>query len=390
MDEESPVRKRRLSGVDAAFLYLESEDLPLSVAGVFIFDGPIPFGKFVRTVESRLDLFPRCRQIVVPSPFNLSYPTWEDAPRFDIRQHIFRTRLEAPGGEAELEAFAGRMLSRVMDRGQPLWDVHVIEGLKDGRGALLVRLHHALADGISGGALVARLFLDATPEGSPAVPKPRARKRPRPVPKPSVEAAIASGIRSSLEHLVAAEAGLLEIARKLDGNLLKEIAGLLPELVGAVERLPFNKPCTGERKFCWAEFDLSEMQAVRAAAGGSINDVVLTVLTRAIARYVELHGQSVTKRLIRVVCPVSLRQDNGDSMGNRLSFLPVVLPMDVEDPVRMLQGVTVRTAAMKKARAADMVALVANWLGVALPAVQAMLWRGITQVSLPLPLFNII
>jgi hypothetical protein len=118
--------------------------------------------------------------------------------------------------------------------------------------------------------------------------------------------------------------------------------------------------------------------------------VVLTVLTRAIARYVELHGQSVVNRLIRVVCPVNLRRDNGESPGNQIAFMPVVLPMDVKDPAGMLQAVAARTAMMKKARAADLVTLAASFLGAAPPPVQAMLWRSISQVMLPLPLFNII
>ena len=171
---------------------------------------------------------------------------------------------------------------------------------------------------------------------------------------------------------------------------MKETASLLPEMLGAVERLPFNKPCGGERKFCWADFDFSEAQAIRAAAGGSINDVVLAVLTRAISRYVVSHGQTVAKRLIRVICPVNIRREDDKTAGNQISFLPVVLPLDLEDPVRMLKAVTARTAIMKKSRAADLVALAASWLGVAPPPVQKMLWRGISDVMLPLPLFNLI
>jgi diacylglycerol O-acyltransferase / wax synthase len=392
METQGSVPSPRLSGLDASFFYLERKEIPLHMAGVFVFDGPLRCDEFLRRIDAQLHLIPRYRQIVVAPPFNLGYPTWEDDPKFDIRRHIFRVRLDRPGGQAELEALSGRIVSRLMDRSKPLWDIHVVDGLKGGRGALIVRIHHSLADGIAGAALVLKVMLDPTPEGSRATLKPLTRTPRRPVAKPSLTAAIACGIGSSLGHLIDAEAGLLAVGQALlsDRSALKGAVGLLPELVRVVERLPFNKPCSGDRKFCWAEFDLSEVQAIRAAAGGRINDVILTVLTRALAHYVQLHGQAVEKRLIRVICPVNLRQDKGESLGNQVSVLPVMLPLDVENPVRMLEVVAARTAAMKRARAADLLAIVAGCLGVIPPPVQAMLWRGISTVMLPFPLFNII
>lgn len=388
---QTSVPGRRLNGVDAAFLYLERKELPLSVAALLVFDRPVPFKRFIDTVDSRLPLLPRYRQVVVAPPFDAGYPTWEDDPQFDIRRHIFRARLDPPGGEAELEAFASRILSQMLDRGKPLWDIHVISGLKGGRGALLVRVHHCLVDGISGAALI-KAMLDPTPGGSQEIRSPRARSAGVTAPQPSLAEAIISGIRTSLDHLISAEAGVLRFFETLlaDQGAVKDIALLLPELMCAVERLPFNKPCTGERKFCWAEIDFSEVKAIRAAAGGTVNDVILTVLTRAIARYTVLHGQTVTNRLIRVVCPVNTRRDGDQSVGNQITFMPVVLPMDVQDPVRMLQAVAARTALMKRIRAAEMISLIANCFGAAPPPVQAMLWKGISQVSLPVPLFNTI
>jgi diacylglycerol O-acyltransferase len=165
---------------------------------------------------------------------------------------------------------------------------------------------------------------------------------------------------------------------------------LLPEMMGAVERLPFNQRWGGERKYCWAEVDFPEVQAIRAAAGGTVNDVILSVLTRAVARYVALHGQTVANRLIRIGCPVSVRRDNGESLGNQVSLLPVALPMDLEDPVRMLAAVAERTAIMKKARTADVLAILASCLRVAPPPLQAMMLQGISNVIPPLPLMNMI
>ena len=394
MNKQPPVLSRRLSGIDAAFLYLERKEIPLNIAAVAIFDGPIPFRRFVASIDSRLDLIPRYRQIAVPPPWNLGYPSWEDAPDFDIRRHIHRVRLEAPGGEAELEALAGRLLSQTLDRSKPLWELHVVEGFEDGRGAIIARIHHALADGVAGAALL-RIMLDPTAEASHPVRKPRRRTAAPPPPKPSLAEQVASAVQSALENAVAAEAGLLSLADGLlserGKNALQELTTLLPELLQPAERFPFNKPCSGDRKFCWAEVEFSQVHAIRAALGGKVNDVLLSVIVRAVARYIRAHGEKVNGRFLRVVCPVNLRVgEQGESLGNRITFLPVVLPLDVRDPVEMLRAVTTRMEIMKSVRAAELVAVVASCMGATPAPMQELFWRGIPLVPLPLPLLNMI
>jgi len=382
---------RRLSPVDAAFLYLERKEIPLAIASVFIFDGPISFDQFLATIASRLHLIPRYRQVVVMPPYNLEYPTWEDDPHFDIRRHIFRVMVDAPGGEAELETLAGRIFSQLLDRSKPLWECYVVEGLQDGRGAVIVRVHHSLADGIAGVGLV-NMLLDTSPEGTVVLQQRRRRRRKSP-PAPSLIDAVANAIDTSLEGLMTAEGALLSLAQSLlsDPARVKDLACALPEFAASVERLPFNKPCTGDRKFCWAQFDIADMTVIRDKAGATINDVILAVLTCALTRYVKLHGQTVVNRYVRIVCPVNLRhgEPNG-ALGNQISFMPVALPLDVSDPLRMLKGVVARTEAMKRGQAADLVALVASCMAAAPPPLQALFWWGIPQITLPVPLFNMI
>ncbi len=388
----------RLSSVDAAFLYLERPELPLSIASVSIFDGPVPFEPFLATIERKLSLIPRYRQRVVMPPFNVGLPTWEDDPDFDVRRHIIPVRLGRPGGDAELEALAGGLLSRTMDRSKPLWDVHVVSGLKGGRGALIWRLHHALADGVSGAGLLS-VFLDKTP-GRPQ----RAGKvvSPPPAPKtphPGLGDVIADAVGSTVQSLAMAEKGLLGFAQSLlSGRMQSGLAGLrglLPELAVSVERLPFNKPCGSERKFCWADFDLAQAQAIREAVGGKLNDVILTVVTGALTRYVKLHGESAVHRFVRIVCPVSLRNgdhqgDHPEELGNQISFLPVALPLDVRNPVRLMHAVTERMEIMKHAGAAGWVALLASGIAAMPTPLQALLWRGLPEIILPVSLFNMI
>ncbi len=305
MDKKSPQLCQRLSGADAAFLYLERKEIPLHIACVCTFEEAIPFEEFVAMVDSKLHLLPRYREIAVSPPFDIGYPSWEYDRHFDIRRHIMRLTVNAPGDEAALEELAGRVFSGVMNRDKPLWELYVVEGLQGGRGALIVKVHHALADGIAGASLM-RIMLDTTAEGSHAIHKPHFHP-PEPAEQPSLTDAIASAIHSSLENLVAAEVGLADFAQGLLSDRtqqgLQGLTALLPEMAMPVQRLPFNRPCGSERKFCWAEFDFADVKAIRNFAGGTVNDVVLTVVTRAVARYTRLHRESVSGRLMRIVCP---------------------------------------------------------------------------------------
>ena len=274
-----------------------------------------------------------------------------------------------------------------MDRRKPLWDIHVIEGLKGGRGALLVRVHHSLVDGVAGVGML-KAILDPSPEGSTAIPKPHPRPKQPAASSSSVMEAIGEALYSTLQSLIGAEACVLSMGHALFSERsqkgLEGLAGLLPELAASSQRLPFNKPCGGERTMCWTEVEFAEVQAVREAVGGTINDVILTVVSRAIASYVKLHKEPVKGRFARIVCPVSVRRDDGESMGNQISFLPVALPLDVRDPVRNLGAVVSRMEIMKSTHAADLVALAASWLGAMPPPMQALFWSAIPDVSLPL------
>jgi diacylglycerol O-acyltransferase / wax synthase len=393
MDEKSPQLRQRFSGADAAFLYLERKEIPLHIACVCTFEEAIPFEEFVGAIDSKLHLLPRYRQVAVSPPFGIGYPNWEYDAHFDIRRHIMRITVNAPGDEAALEELAGRIFSTVMNRDKPLWEIYVVEGLQGGRGALIAKIHHALADGVAGASLL-RIMLGPTAEESHAIHKPHFHP-PAPAKEPSLSDAIASAIHSSLENMVAAEAGLLDLAQGLLSDRtqqgLQGLVALLPEIASPVQRLPFNRPCGCERKFCWAEFDFADVKAIRNSAGGTVNDVILTVVTRAVAHYAKLHGESVAGRLVRMVCPVSLRKDGqGESLGNQISFLPLTLPLDAADPLQHFKEIALRSAIMKSVRAAELLGIAANWLGAAPPPAQALFWWGIPLVPLPSPLLNLI
>src|SRR5271166_2017094 len=122
-----------MTAEDAAFLYLERKEMGLHIGSVAVLEGPIPFEAFVAALDSKLHLIPRYRQRVVPAPFNIGHPSWEDDPNFDIKNHVFRLQIDAPGDDAALRAISGKLFSQLLDRKKPLWEIYLIEGLENGR-----------------------------------------------------------------------------------------------------------------------------------------------------------------------------------------------------------------------------------------------------------------
>jgi diacylglycerol O-acyltransferase len=381
----------RLSSEDAVFLYLETKEMPLHIGSVCVFDGLIPFQECVEFIESRLPLIPRYRQRIVVPPFNIGHPTWECDPDFDIHNHVHHAHLEH-GTQAGLEHFSGRIFTEMMDRTKPLWDMTVVDGLEYGRSALISRVHHCLVDGVSGVGLM-NVVLDPTLQ-----PNKRAKERPfhaRPLPGPSTSMidALASSYSEMVERILSAQSAALNIAQALVSDQalhgLDQLARLIPELLTPVERLPFNRPCLGPRKVAWTEISIPEVSAVRQACGGTLNDVVLTVVTTAVRRYSQLHGASLKNRLLRLMVPVNLRHDeNHNGLGNRVSLLPVSVPLDIRDPLKLLTAIRQRTEALKHVPVADLIHLFATWMGTTPVPLQALI--GQAARFFPVPPFNMV
>src|SRR2546421_3061258 len=158
----------RLSALDASFLHLEDASAHMHVASVMLFEGPPPpYTELLQAIEGRLHLVPRSRQRLAFVPLGQGRPKWVDDPHLNLRYHVRSTALPSPGSEEQLKALAGRVFSQQLDRDKPLWEIWLVEGLQDGRFALLAKTHHALVDGISGVDIVTVLF-DTSPE--PAAP----------------------------------------------------------------------------------------------------------------------------------------------------------------------------------------------------------------------------
>ena len=389
----------RLSWGDTVFLNLEREGMPLNVACVSTFEGEISFEDCVRFVESKLPLIPRYLKRVMPEPFGLGLPSWEYDPDFDLRRHMREVALKH-GTESELKNLAAKLFSEVMDRRHPLWDMTLVRGLKRNRTGLIIRLHHCLADGIAGVGLM-NVLLDATPNAS-RLPKKRLRFR---VPSASRDPlnSLAKGFLDTYSEFVmrvlSGYADLLSIAER--AAIVKEVHGkngnssmdafaqFLPEITASTERLRFNVVYQGPQKFAWAAIPLEDVKAIRLTCGASVNDVLLSLVTATIRKYLELHGDRVKGRLLRMMIPVNLRgKDSQAELGNRISIVPVTVPLDIRDPRRLLVAVHRRTEFLKNAHAAELVSLAGGLIGIFPSALQA--FAGPIMSRLPITPFNMV
>ena len=382
----------RLSWGDTIFLHLEREGMPLNVASVCVFEGDIPFKACVQFVESKLPLIPRYLKRVVPAPLGLGLPHWEYDSTFDIRNHVREITLKH-GSEAELKTLAGKVLSTVMDRQHPLWDLTFVHGLKGHRSGLIFRLHHCLADGIAGVGIM-NVLLDTTPK----MPRLVRRKLHIPVAQtPDVVTSLTTGLVDSYSDLVKrifdGYVGVTTMAGRLGANGAKldtdDFSGLLPEIGASTERLRFNVPYRGPQKFAWAELPLQEIKAIKSACGTTLNDVILALVTATIRRYLEMHGDRVKGRLFRVMIPVNLRgNDSPDELGNCISLVPVTVPLDIRDPRKLLAAVHKRTEFLKRGQAAEFVSLAGGLIGMIPTSARELAGHVISR--LPFTPFNMV
>lgn len=387
-----PSLHTRLTSMDATFLYFEKKEAPMHIGSVSVFDGEIPFDKFIANLKSKMHLLPRYQQKVTPDPFNLSHPTWEFDQNFDIKNHVFRLKIDAPGSDAELSELAGRIFTPVMDRKKPLWDIHMVYGLAGKRTAMIARVHHCMVDGVSGVDLL-KIVLDISPQVQPA-PKPQAV--PPPPPRPDLTRrffdSLLGSMQEGMDRWMEFQTGLLNLAQSLaseqSSKVIPGLSQMLPSLAAPAPLLPFNRSCSGERRFVWSAFSFAEARAIRAALKGTVNDVVLTVLTGAVARYIQMHGQPIAGRSLRVMVPVSLRrEEQRGALGNLVSLLPLEIPLDLSDPLARFQHINSKTAAMKTARAAESLNMLTALMGILPASVQAMLGA---MATFPLPPVNMV
>jgi len=323
----------RLTRLDASFLYLEEPDTPMHVGGVLILEAP-PGGvdALAALVEARLPLVPRYRQRVAEVPGHLANPVWVDDPDFDIAYHLRRNGLPRPGTEAQLLDLVSRLASRPLHRRRPLWEMYLVDGLSHGRVAVITKTHPALVDGLSA-IDIGQVLLDVEPD-APA-PEPAEWRPERPPngaqlvwdaldeyarrPSAIVDTAreAVTDVRSTAARLTGVAGGLLRTARK---TML------------AAPQTPLNTTVGRQRRVAIARVELDDLKKVRKAYGGTVNDVLLTVVAGALREWLLSRGEPVVAgTAVRALVPVSM-QDEDAVAGNRVSSYLVDLPVGEPNP----------------------------------------------------------
>jgi len=370
----------RLSPMDAFFLYVETDEMPMHIGAVEIFDGEIDFEQFKETIDSRLHKIPRYLQRVIPAPFNLGHPTWEFDPDFNIDNHIFQLDLEAPATDDDLRDLANKLFEGPLDRDKPLWEAYVINGLSDGRSGLFMRVHHCMVDGIAGVGLM-YVILDTLPD-----PPITEKKEMDPDPLPGANArmfdALWDNAIEGIDTVTQLQKDLVEYGNGATDlvSSAKEFASVMGDFLKPIKRLPFNQPFSGERRIGWAQFSFAEARAIRAALGGTVNDVALTVLGGAVRKYMKRHGEPTRREFLRVLVPVNIRKDQDrGALGNHVAFLPAEVPLDVADHVERFRQIHETMQILKKERVADAIHLMFSVLQGSSAPIQASMLSAISR-----------
>lgn len=341
---------QQLSGLDAAFLAMETPTVYGHVGSVCILDpsaSPEPFtlDHLTEVVQSRLHLLPPFRRRLVEVPFGVDQPYWIEDPDFDVEFHVRELALPAPGDDRQLAEQAARLHARPLDRRRPLWELYLIHGLEGGRAAIYTKVHHAAIDGVSGNDILTAL-LDLTPEGRDMEDAPPWQCDPVPgnirmltssalslAAQPLRAARLTYGLARSLPRL--AKSPARPRLPLIDNILGRDSHVMLPSAPLRAPHTPFNKSITGHRRWAFRDIDLDDVKRVKNASGLTVNDVVMALCAGALRRWLQQHDALPEEPLVAAV-PVSIRAE-GEKLGNRVSTMLAPLPTNVEDPVERMR-----------------------------------------------------
>ena len=423
----------RLSGLDGAFLALESSTTHLHIMGTMVFDptdvpGGLSFRQIRSLVHERVPLVPPFRKRMVEVPFGLQHPTLVDDPDFDLDYHVRRASIPAPGGTAELTELVADLASRPLDRSRPLWEFHVVEGLADGRIGLVSKVHHAIIDGVSGAEVVAAFF-DLSSDPTPralfgGVPSGRRRPLGRPDggtgspvsgdPGPDVEPStdrhggawapdalpgefdrirsVLGSLPGQVDAVARTIARTVQTARTLS-NRNRDVDGTFPPAPFQAPQTSINGAISPHRRVAFADLPMADIRRVAGVLGGTTNDIVLATASGALRAFFDTRGEEPDTSLVALV-PVSVRSEAEQRhLGNRVSAMLVSLATGVTDPVARLGHIREGMRSAKDQSRSVGPDVYSAWAEAAFPAVATRLSRLVTNLRLfdhVAPLFNVV
>jgi diacylglycerol O-acyltransferase len=346
----------RLTSVDAGFLHLEEDGAHMHIGALGVFEGPPPsIAAFRAHIDARLPRLPRYRQRIQEMPLGTGRPVWVEDSGFHLEYHVRHTALPAPGSRRELLDLVDRVLGQRLDRTKPLWELWLVEGLGDGRWALVSKTHHAMIDGVSGVDLMS-VLLDLSPDVADEVPPGWA-----PAPTPGSVDLLTTGVQGLVRNVVELSAKGLGMAvnpraaaRSTIGALAALAETAKPMLDGAPKTLLNTKPGP-HRKVAVVETDLADYKRVKAASGGAtVNDVVLAAVAGALGRFLSDRGTDTEGLELRACVPVSLRSEGRrGALGNEIAIMMAPLPVGVHDARERLAAVRTAMEHLKSSKQAE-------------------------------------
>ena len=340
----------QLNGADSIFLSIETPEAPGHVGGVTILDPSTTedfgFERVVASVDERIRLEPRYTRKLQEVPFGLDRPYLVDAPDFDVRRHVKRIAVPSPGGMREIADLVGELFRRPLDRDRPLWELWFIEGVENGRVAMLMKSHHCLMDGMAGAGLGELLCdLEPEPKGGPILP-PRSDDAPAPPPSRFEMQ------RNALRNLAGSPLRLARFGARMARQTAAMAVSALrdegaPPLPGSFPAVSFNGKLGPRRGFACASVSLEDVKKVKKHFDVTVNDVVLAVTGSAVRRYLMERGELPQKPLVAAIA-ISTRAEGDTTVGNSVTMVPVGWATDLEDPVERLLRIHENSAKAKE------------------------------------------
>jgi WS/DGAT/MGAT family acyltransferase len=379
----------RLTSVDASFLSNETSSSHMHIGAVLVFEGPPPaYADFLEHVESRLHLVPRFRQKLATPPIQAGRPLWVDDPRFNLEYHVRHSALPAPGSEEQLRNIAGRLFSQQLDRSKPLWELWLIQGLEDNRFALINKTHHAAVDGVAGVDISTVLF-DFKPVPEPLQPD----HDWAPHPEPSRTRLVLRGMEELATTPVKMARRATSAARHPNTTIrratetVEAVSEVMLALADPAPKVPLNGEIGPHRRYAWVRSELEHFKQIKDALGGTVNDVVLAVVTGALRNWLQRRGIRTEGLELRALVPVSIRsEDESGQLGNQIAAMRGPLPVYIDDPIRRLEIVRQAMDGLKQSKQALGAEVIARFNDFAPPTLLAQASR----INFSTRLFNLI
>ena len=331
----------RLTGLDASFLALEDAGAHMHVGSCLLFEGEAPgYVEFVEQLDSRLHLVPRYRQKLAFPPLTQARPVWIDDPHFNPGYHVRHTALPEPASLEQLRNLTGRVLAQRLDRHKPLWEIWLVDNVEGGRFAMITKTHHCLVDGVSGVDIATVLFDAAADPDPPPEPPPPWFPRPEPSTATLMADTLAERASAPLDAVRVAVDALSHPEKTAEqlGRAAYGFGAMLRAGLQGAPPSPYNVEIGPHRRFAWADGDLAQFKAIKTKLGGTVNDVVLTVVTGALRTHMQANGHAVDGVELKAMVPVSVRAEaERGALGNRVTSMFAPLPIYADDPVERFE-----------------------------------------------------